>query len=313
MKPFLQRYGTALGSLAVFLFFAAAAENFLNITNLLNITRHISFVTVLALGFSMAFIAGELDLSFANVCSFAAVAVGGLVHHNYPIPLAIAAALAVGLGCGLLNGVLVTVVKIPSLIATLALAATANGMAFLVTDGVAYVGRWPAAFTDIGRARVMGFPLIVLWVAIIALAALFLLKQTRMGVHMVSTGEASEAARLAGINTRAMKILGLVLSGLAAGITAILLAAALSSAAPNSGGDFMLTAIAAVLLGMTMFEPGRANVPGTLVGALTIGMIGNGLVLMGAPYYVHDIALGIIIVASVAISAATLRKAAFSI
>jgi ribose transport system permease protein len=148
---------------------------------------------------------------------------------------------------------------------------------------------------------------------IIALISLFVMKQTRLGIHMVFTGEADEAARLGGIRVKRMKILGLAISGLLAGVTAVLLAASLSSAAPTSAGDFMLTSMAAVLLGMTMVEPGRPNVLGSFIGALTIGILSNGLVLMGAPYYVQDILLGIIIVASVSISASTITKAAFSV
>src|SRR5258708_24090222 len=110
-----------------------------------------------------------------------------------------------------------------------------------------------------------------------------------------------------------MKLLGLASSGLAAGLAAVLLTAHLNAASPGMAGDFLLNAIAAVLLGMTMFEPGRCNVPGTLFGAAMIGMLGNGLVLLGAPYYVHDIMLGIIIVASAALSAATLNHAAFGV
>jgi len=108
-------------------------------------------------------------------------------------------------------------------------------------------------------------------------------------------------------------VLGLTLSGLAAGLAAVLLSASLSSASPGMASDYLLTAIAAVTLGMTMFEPGRPNVAGTLVGALTIGMLSNGLVLLGAPYYVQDICLGVIIIASVALSASVLTRAAFRV
>lgn len=313
LRAFLSRYGTAVGGLLVFLAFAASADNFLAIANLLNIAKHISFITILAIGFGMALTAGELDLSFANVCSFAAVATGGLVHNGYPYAGAIAVGLGIGLGCGVANGLLVTMLRIPSLIATLAMAAIANGLAFLVTGGVAFVGRWPAGFTMLGRGTILDIPVLPLWVALIALAALFVLKQTRTGLRMVSTGEAAESARLAGIDVTRIKITGLALSGLAAGVTAVLLAASLSSAAPNSAGDFMLTTIAAVLLGMTMFEPGRPNIPGTIVGALTIGILANGLVLLGAPYYIQDIALGVIIVLSVAISSSTLKRVAFTV
>lgn len=311
MSDFLVRYGTALGAVALFIAFALAAPNFLALGNLLNISRHISFMAILAIGFTLALTAGELDLSFANVCSLAAVTCAGLVHHQHPVALAIAAALAIGLTFGVLNGVLVTAVKIPSLIATLATAAAANGFAFMITGGVAFVGRWPTGFTDLGRATILGLPILALWVALASCLALFVLKQTRLGVHLLATGEAPEAARRAGIATRRVKIIGLGLSGLAAGVTAVLLSAALSSAAPTAAGDFLLSGIAAVLLGMTMFEPGRPNVPGTLVGALTIGMLANGLVLLGIEYYWQDIALCLIMVASVAISSTSLKQAAF--
>jgi len=247
------------------------------------------------------------------VCSCAAVIVGGLIHRGTAPALAVAAGLAVGLAAGAINGLLVTRLKIPSLIATLATASIANGVAFAITSGVAFVGRWDPAFLAISRGSVLGVPALILWTLGAALLVLFVLKETRLGLHMSFTGEADEAARLAGIAVRRMKLVGLAASGLAAGLVAVLLVAHLNSAAPNMAGDFLLNGIAAVLLGMTMFEPGRCNVPGTLVGAGTIGMLGNGLVLMGAPYYVQDIMLGIIIVASVAASASTLKKAAFSV
>lgn len=312
-RHFLATYGTALAALALFVFFALAADNFINPTNLLNVGKQVSFLAILAIGFSLAFTTAELDLSFAAVCSLCAVVVGGLVFHNVAPVLAVAAALAVGLVAGMINGLLVTRLRIPSLIATLAMASVATGTAFGITGGVAFVGRWDPAFLALGRGSVLGIPALILWTAAVALATAFVLKQTRLGMHLVFTGEADEAARLAGVKVKRMKVIALAFAGLCAGLVGTLLAATLNSAAPDMGKDYLLTSIAAVLLGMTMFEPGRCNVPGTLVGAATIGMLGNGLVLMGAPYYVQDIALGFIIVASVAVSAAALKKAAFGI
>ena len=313
MKPFMVRYGTFMASCTLFVFFAVAAPNFLSAANLTNIVKHISFLAVLALGFSLALTTAELDLSFANVCSVASVSVGWLVHNNYPVWSAVAVGLTVGLVAGVLNGVLATWVKVPSLIATLATASIANGFAFMITQGVAFVGAWNPDFLWIGRGSIAGIPGLIVWLALLAAAAWFLLKFTPTGLRMLTVGQAAEAARLAGIPVARIKLLGLTLSGLAAGIAAILMTSNLASAAPNSAGDFMLTSIAAVLLGMTLFEPGRPNVPGTLCGALTIGMLGNGLVLMGAQYYVQDIALGVIIVASVAVSSSFLKRAALSI
>ena len=306
-------YGTAIAALLLFLFFAVAANNFINPTNLLNVLKQVSFLAILGIGFSIAFIAAELDLSFAAVCSLCAVVVGGLVFHKVAPVFAVAAALAVGLAAGLVNGILVTALRIPSLIATLAMASVATGSAFAITGGVAFVGRWDPAFLALGRGSVLGIPALILWTAVVAVVVQFVLKHTRLGLHLVFTGEADEAARLAGVKIGRMKVIALAFAGACAGLVGTLLAATLNSAAPDMAKDYLLTSIAAVLLGMTMFEPGRCNVPGTLVGAATIGMLGNGLVLMGAPYYVQDIMLGFIIVASVALSASALKKAAFGI
>ena len=313
LRHLLATYGTAFAALALFLFFAVAANNFTNPTNLLNILKQISFLAILAIGFSIAFTAAELDLSFAAVCSLCAVVVGGMIFHKVAPLLAVPAAIAVGLFAGAVNGLLVTALRIPSLIGTLAMAAVATGTAFAITGGVAFVGRWDPAFLALGRGSVLGIPALILWTAAVAIAVQFVLKQTRLGLHLVFTGEADEAARLAGVKVKRMKLFALAFSGLCAGIVGVLLAATLNSAAPDMAKDYLLTSIAAVLLGMTMFEPGRCNVPGTLVGAATIGMLGNGLVLMGAPYYVQDILLGFIIVGSVAVSASALKKAAFGI
>jgi ribose transport system permease protein len=313
MKNFAIRYGTFVASCLLFVALAIAAPNFLSTGNLTNIVKHITFLAVLALGFSIALTTAELDLSFANVCSVASVSVGWLIHNDYPVWLAVGTGLTVGLAAGLLNGVLVTVLKIPSLIATLATASIANGFAFMITQGVAFVGAWNPSFLWIGRGTIGGIPTLVLWLTILMAAAFFLLKFTVTGLRMLSVGQAAEAARLAGISVPRMKLLGLTISGLAAGIAAVLMTSNLASAAPNSAGDFMLMSIAAVLLGMTMFEPGRPNVPGTLCGALTIGILGNGLVLLGAQYYMQDIALGVLMVASVAVSSTFLKRAALSV
>ncbi len=313
MRPLVARFGTALAACAVFAFFALTADGFLAPYNLLGIAKQISHIAILAIGFSLALTAAELDLSFANIASLAAVACGMLVHTHHSPVLAVAAGLGLGLAGGLLNGAVVTLLKVPSLIATLAVAAIANGLAFLLTGGVSVVGRWPTSFTAIGRGVWLGVPMPVWWMALVALAALWFLKQTRTGFRLVCTGEATQAAALAGVKVKHMKLLGLALSGLCAGLAAVILTASLSSAAPNMASDMLLTAIAAVMLGMTMFEPGTPNIPGTLVGALTIGMLANGLVLLGAPYYVQDIVLGLIIIASVATSASVLTRAAFAV
>nr|WP_211110181.1 ABC transporter permease [Acuticoccus mangrovi] len=289
------------------------ARNFASSANMLNVLKNTSFLTILAVGFTFALITSELDLSFANIASLAAVVTGGMIYSGIAWPLAALAGLAVGLVAGYVNGLVVTVAKVPSLIATLGTASIAGGLAFMLTGGVAFVGRWDPVFLSLARGKVGPVPVLIFFMAAVVIAGWFVSRKTPLGVHMLATGEATEAAHRAGIATRRMKRIGLTLSGLAAGIAAVLLVASLSSAAPQMAGDYLLNAIAAVLLGMTMFEPGRPNIAGTFVGALIISVLDNGLVLLGAPYYLQDIMLGLIVIGSVSVSASVLKKAAFSV
>jgi ribose transport system permease protein len=183
----------------------------------------------------------------------------------------------------------------------------------MLTGGVAYVGRFDPRFLFLAKGTILGVPVLVIVTAAAIVLSVLVTEAMRLGVHMRATGEAQESARRAGVAVRRMKFLGLTFSGLAAGLTAVLLVANLSSASPEMAGDFLLEAIAAVLLGMTMFTPGKANVVGTFVGALIITVLGNGLVLLGAAYYLQNIMLGLIIIGSVGLSASVMKRAAFSI
>lgn len=313
LKSFIEVYGTLLAGVSLFIFLLIFADNFSSTANLLNVLKQVSFLSILAIGFTFALITSELDLSFANVCSLAAVVIGSLISTEVAWPIAICAGIAVGVCAGLLNGFLVTMLKVPSLISTLGTASIANGIAFMITGGVAFVGRWDPNFLYLGRGKIGPVPVIILFTLALVLVTILLSRETRTGVHMQATGENEEAARRSGISTRNCKVLGLMLAGLAAGITAVFLVANLSSAAPQMAGDFLLNGIAATLLGMTMFTPAKPNILGTFFGALIIVILSNGLVLLGAQYYIQDITLGIIIIVSVAVSASVLKRAAFAL
>ena len=312
-RTVVERYGTFLAGVVLFVYLMLFANNFASTANLLNILKQVSFLAILSIGFTFALITSELDLSFASVASFAGVVIGMLISGGQPWPLAALVGILIGVGAGFANGLLVTVLKVPSLIATLGTSSMAVGLAFMLTGGVAFVGRWDPAFLYLARGKIGVVPVLVILMLVVVAVAFVFATQTRTGVHLQATGENEEAARRAGIRTRTCKIVGLTLSGTAAGLTAVLLVANLSSAAPQMGADYLLLAIAATLLGMTMFTPAKPNIMGSFVGALIIVMLSNGLILLGAQYYVQDIMLGVIIIASVAVSASVLKQAAFSL
>lgn len=311
MRAWLSRFATVIAAVVLFLALAVTAPNFTAAMNLLNIAKQASYLAIVAIGFTLALIAGELDLSVGQTATLASVICAALIFAEQPWPLAALCGLLAALACGALNASAVTLFKIPSLIATLATGAIATGFAFLITGGVAYVGRFPQAFVALGRASLGPLPLPVLWLLLLFAASWFLIKRTRTGSALTASGEAPEAARLAGIAVSRMKALGLILSSACAGLCGLVLTAALASSSPTIASEFLMRAIAAVLLGMTTIEPGRPNLVGTLLGTLVIVGLANGLTLLGFPYYVQDIALGLIMLASVGFAARFLEDAAF--
>lgn len=313
VSTIISRFGTAIAGLGIVLFFMAFAPNFASGANLLNVLTDTAFLAILATGFTMALTVAEIDLSVAEVASLAAVICGWLIQSDGSVFMATGAALVVGCVLGLINGWGVTSLRIPSLIMTLGTAAIAKGLSFMVTQGVAFVGNWPLAFTGLARGATLGVPNLLWWLSAITLFTHGLVNWTRIGAHLLATGDADEAARRAGIATGRMKCLGMVMSAMFASVMAVLLAANLSSAAPGMAGDYLLYALASALLGMTMFQPGKPNVVGTVFAAFVLKAVGNGLVLSGAPYYMQDIILGVAIVGSVAFSASAVKRAAFKV
>ena len=193
LRAVLHRFGTAFAGLLVVSFFSAFADGFATLGNLAIVLKETSVLAILSIGFALALTTAELDLSIAEIASLAAVTVGAAIHAGADPAFAVLTGLGVGLGGGLLNGFAVTVLNVPSLIATLGTAAMARGFGFMITQGVAFVGRWPQGFTRIARGAWLGVPNLVWWMALIAGSAWVLLAWTRTGVHMIATGEADEA------------------------------------------------------------------------------------------------------------------------
>ncbi|WP_461367329.1 ABC transporter permease [Candidatus Darwinibacter acetoxidans] len=309
-QQLLTKYGTILALVIVTLMFSLFVPGFVNSRNLLNILRQVALLAVIAEGFTMCLIVDELDLSFANVASLASVIAGALILGGMHPFLAIVIVLAVGAGIGLLNGLLVTKVGIPSLITTLAMGIISVGFIYMFTDGLSLYGAMPAGFLFLGRGSIAGIPFLVIIMFAVVLLAHVLVNKFKVGKHMQATGANVRAARLAGINTDFYKILGLVLSSAGAALTGILLTSRLGTANPEGATGFMMDSFASALMGMTVLSIGRAKPLGTLVGVLMIGVISNGMTLAGAPYYMQDITKGVIILLSVTITSLQSKRQA---
>ncbi len=307
-QQFLTKFGTIIALIAVFVVFASFVSGFIQVRNLLNILRQIALLAIISEGFTMCLIVGELDLSFAHVASLTSVIVAGLIISGMNPLLAIIISLSVGAAFGIVAGLLVTKVGIPSLITTLATGIIATGLIYAYTKGVSFYGKMPESFLALGRGDIGPIPSLVVIMLIVVFAAHLMINNMKIGKYMQATGANKMAARLAGVNTDKYKILALVLSGMAASFTGILLTSKLGAANPEGATGFMMDGFAAALLGETVLSVGRASPFGTFIGALMIGVLNNGMTLAGAPYYMQDITKGAIIILSVTITSIQAKK-----
>ena len=303
----LQRYSTLGVLILMFVAFSLFVDRFLTPFNLMNILQQIAILTIVGSGLTFGFAAKEIDLSVGYTVGLAGILVPFLLTIGAPLVLALAAGLAAGIVVGLINGVLVTRVGIPSLIATLAMGSILFGVNFLLTGGRAIYGGLPDAYLALGQGRLFGIPnLAYLMIAAVAIAW-FVMERTVFGRYVYAVGGNQKAAELSGVRITFYRMAALVLVSVFAVVAGTLLASRLGSGQPNVGERYLLDGLATVFIGMTMFRPGTATVLGTFCGALFIGVINNGLNLIGMDTYIQNIVKGVIILIAVAIVSRTTK------
>lgn len=300
-KDYVQRYSTLVVLALMFIIFSLTVNRFLTPQNLLNIAQQISMLTIVGAGLTFGFAAREMDLSVGFTVGLAGVLVPLLLVAGTPLPLALLAGLGAGLAIGLMNAFFVTVVGIPSLIATLASGSILFGINFLMTGGRAIYGGLPPAYLWLGQGRILGIPVLAFFMLGAVAMAWFVMERTVFGRYVYAVGGNQKAAELSGVQVRRYRAASLVVCSVFAVIAGTLLAARLGSGQPNAGERYLLDGLATVFIGMTMLRPGTATVLGTFFGALFIGVINNGLNLMGMDTYIQSIVKGAIILVAVAI------------
>jgi len=300
----LSRYGTVLAAIVIFLGFALATGRFVSAANISNILVQISVLMVISSGLTVAVASGEFDLSVGQVAGLAGVLTAGLmVWSHMPVAIAIILPMLAGIGLGIVNGLMVTRLRIPSLIATLAMGPIALGLNYAYDGGDSIYASFPDSFYTIATGRLFGVvPVPIVIAAAIAAVFYVLLNQSRLGRAIVATGANIQAARLSGISVNRCRLIALTLSAFGAAMGGIMLTARLGTGQPGAGEPYLLDSLTAVFLGMTAFKPGRATVQGTIVGVVIIGMLDNGLNLLGAPFYLQNEVRGVVMIAAVSLA-----------
>ncbi len=298
-----RQYIIYIGFLVIFVVFALTLnqKGFLNPNNLLNIVRQTAMIAVMAIAMTFVLSAGEIDLSVGAVAGLATVTVAMAIAVAGPLA-GVLAGLATGIAVGMFNGWLTTRIGIPSFLTTLAMMGIAKGVAMWISDTAAVPILSPGYSWLFGGGNIGPIPVLLFWMAILGGIGQIVLRRSGFGRRVLATGGGETAARYSGIDTANIKFKVLVISSTAAALAGMLYAGRLQSGRFQLGEGDELSVIAAAVLGGTSLFGGKGTVIGTIVGALMIGLINNGLILMGLEFSQQLIARGAIIIFAVALS-----------
>jgi ribose transport system permease protein len=283
--------------------FSIASPVFFSTANFLNIGRQTALVSIIAVGATFVIISGEIDLSVASTLALSGMTAAlAMQHVDNSWIVGVVAALATGAVVGLINGVLTARLAIPSFLVTLGSLGMARGVALMVTDTKPVIINNNSYFAIFGEGLIAGIPVPIVWTILVMALGALLLHFSGFGRRIYATGGNATAARYSGINTRRVKTTAFVLTGTLAGLAALVFTARAHAARPDVVSGMELDVIAAVILGGTSLFGGRGAIVGTLLGSLIIGVLNNGLVLLGVSSSLQLVIKGAIIIAAVAFS-----------
>ena len=293
-----RQLGTLVGLLVLVVTFTALSPHFLTPSNLQTVVQQTSINAIIAVGMTFVIITAGIDLSVGSILAFSGVVMASALQADWPVPVAISVGVIVGSVCGLVNGALVTLGRLPPFIATLGMMSIARGGALMFTQGRPISG-FDDGFRSLATGRFLFAPAPTLIMLGVYVIAHLLLTRTRFGLYTYAIGGNEEATHLSGINVRFHKMLVYVLSGFTSGIAAVILTARLNSAQPIAGFTYELDAIAATVIGGTSLMGGQGTLVGTLIGALIMGVLKNGLNLLNVSSFVQQVIIGSVIISAV--------------
>lgn len=298
---------------------AFLSENFLTTANFFNVLRQTSVNLCIAVGMTLVILTGGIDLSVGSVLALSGAVAAGLAHQGFSIDGAnlfvgftfwgcCFAALIIGAVFGCFNGLLVTRFKVPPFVATLGVMTIARGLTMLYTGGFP-ITNLGGGFEFVGTGWFLGIPMPV-WIAVVIIAVFaFFLKKTRTGRYIYAIGGNEKASLLSGIRVDRVVLLVYTLAGILAAVAGVLVTSRLDSAQPNAGNGYELDAIAAVVIGGGSLSGGRGTIVGTVIGALIIGVLNNGLVLLNVSPFWQQVVKGFVILLAVIMDRYSAKKA----
>ncbi|MFK8250116.1 ABC transporter permease [Ancylobacter terrae] len=288
--------------LLITLYFIAFAPNFASLTTAEAILRITAIVSVMAIGMTFVIICGEIDLSVGSVASFSGMAVALLLERELPTYLAIALVLAMGALIGATSGVLVTKLRIPSFLVTLGMLSIFSGLALTVT-GTRPVSIIDDTYSDLlWNGSLAGIQAPIVWTIVLTLIGYYVLHHMAFGRRVFATGGNPVAARFSGVRTDETRIAAFMISGMTAALAGMMLAARSTAGNPSLGSGLELDVIAAVIIGGTSLFGGYGSILGSVIGAIFIGILGFGLLVLGLSTSIQEVIKGVIIILAVSLN-----------
>jgi ribose transport system permease protein len=299
-QSFLQKLGPVIGLLLIVVIISVMSPNFLTLNNLLNVLRQVSINALIAFGMTFVILTGGIDLSVGSILALTGAVTAGFLASGMDPMLAMFLGLILGAILGAINGIIISKGNVAPFIATLATMTIYRGLTLVYTEGRPISGLGDSlSFQLIGKGYFFGIPVPVITMAIAFGVLYFVLKKTTFGRRVYAVGGNEEASRLSGIKVDRIKVYVYALTGTLAALASLILTSRLNSAQPTAGNMFELDAIAAVVLGGTSLTGGRGWIVGTLIGALIIGVLNNGLNLIGVSSFFQQVVKGAVILVAV--------------
>lgn len=307
-KENLDKYKSLIGLALLCVIITFVSPAFMTLSNITNVFTQVSTNAIIAVGMTFVILTGGIDLSVGSTVAISGAFAASIIKSTNNVFLAIIVAGIVGIVIGLINGLLISKGKLQAFIATLATMTIFRGVTLVFTNGTP-ISKLSESFVNIGNGKLGFIPIPVVITVIVFIIAVYVLTQTRFGRYLYALGGNEDSARLSGINTNKIKTLVYVISGFASSIAGVIIASRIGSASPNAGTGFELDAIAAVVIGGTSLAGGEGRITGTLIGALIIGVLNNGLNLMNVSPFYQSIVKGLVILIAVLLDKKSKKKA----
>jgi erythritol transport system permease protein len=312
----LLKLRTFIALIILLIIFSIITPNFLSTTNFIMMSKHVAQYAIMAIGMTFVMVSGGIDLSVGSIVGLTGMIAGGLIYEGlvlpmfgvtifFNIPIIIFLTLAIGVAVGVINGLLVSRMKVPPFIATLGTMYIARGFALLRSGGETFpnlIGKEEygnTGFPILGADTLLGLPIAIWIMALLAVAAVYIFKKTPLGCHIYALGGNQRAAELSGVRVNRVKMTVYMVSGFCCAIVGLIVSSQLVASHPANGTSWEMNAIAAAVLGGTSLSGGIGTIGGTIIGAFVIGILNDGMVMLGVSEFWQMVIKGLVIVLAV--------------